>query len=149
MPNEPEANQNSSPNPPEPIKPSIYPNATNGRLQNTTLPAPDEQKIISANIDGSPEYEDFKQNVREAQSVKLEDNLFGRIVFFTIGLFALAFANKLYGNFLPIIGIIIKIVAAVFAACLVYYVVRQIQISRASRKYKQFRKEQDKTDKKS
>lgn len=128
---------------------NIYPEATEGRIKTSDTPPPEEPKIISANIDGSPEYEDFKQNVREAQSVKLEDNLFGRIVFFTIGLFALAFADKLYGNFLPIIGIIIKIVAAIFAACLVYYVVRQIQISRASRKYKQFRKEQDKTDKKS
>lgn len=119
---------------------NIYPEATEGRIKTSDTPPPEEPKIISADVEGSKVYEDFKQNLREAQSVKLEDNLFGRIVFFTIGLFALAFANKLYGTFLPIIGIIIKIVAAIFALFLLYYVVRQIQISLASRRYKKQRK---------
>lgn len=137
-----ESQEATSSNEPEhTVRPSIYPNATRGRLQNATEPSPEEQRIISANIDGSPEYEAFKQNAREAKSVQMEDNLFGRIVFFTIGLFALAFANKLYGTFLPIIGIIIKIVAAIFALFLLYYVIRQIQISLASRRYKKNRKE--------
>lgn len=120
---------------------NIYPEATEGRVKTSDTPLPEESKIISADVEGSKAYEDFKQNVREAQATRLDDNLYGRIVFFTIGLFALAFANKLYGTFLPIIDIIIKIVAAIFALFLLYYVVRQIQISLASRRYKKNRKE--------
>ena len=122
-------------------RPSIYPEATHGRLQTSSTPQPEEQRIISANLDGSPEYEAFKQNAREAESVRMEDNLFGRIVFFTIGTVMLAFSDRLYGWYLPIINYILKGVAVVFAVFLVYYVVRQIQISLASRKYKKNRKE--------
>ena len=129
-----------NPNP----KPSIYPEATQGRLQTSSTPQPDEQRIISANIDGSPEYETFKQNIREAKSVQMEDNLFGRIVFFTIGTVMLAFSDRLYGNFVPIISYILKAVALIFAVFLIYYVVRQIQISLASRRYKKFKKQQNK-----
>ena len=136
-----ESQEAASSNEPEhTVRPSIYPNATRGRLQNATEPNPEEQRIISANINGSPEYEAFKQNVREAKSVQLEDNLYGRIVFCTIALFALTFADRLYGTFLPVIGIIIKIVAIIFALFLLYYVVRQIQITLASRRYKKNRK---------
>ena len=125
-------------------KPSIYPEATQGRLQTSSTPQPDEQRIISANIDGSPEYETFKQNIRDAKSVQMEDNLFGRIVFFTIGTVMLAFSDRLYGNFVPIISYILKAVALIFAVFLIYYVVRQIQISLASRRYKKFKKQQNK-----
>ena len=119
---------------------NIYPEATEGRVKTSNTQRPDEAKIISADVEGSKKYENFKQNVREAKSVQLEDNLFGRIVFFTIGLFALSFADKLYGTFLPIIGIIIKIVGAIFIVLLVYHVIRQIQISLASHRYKKNRK---------
>ncbi|MBR2695789.1 hypothetical protein IKE86_02690 [Candidatus Saccharibacteria bacterium] len=122
------------------VKPSIYPEATEGRLQTSSAPQPDEQKIISANIDGSPEYEAFKQNVREAKSVQMEDNLFGRIVFFVIGIVMLAFSERLYGWRIPIISYILKGVAAIFIIFLIYYTVRQIQISLASRRYKKNRK---------
>ena len=131
----------TEPSPTNNARPSIYPEATNGRLQTSSTPQPEEQRIISANIDGSPEYEAFKQNAREAESVRMEDNLFGRIVFFTIGTVMLAFSDRLYGWYLPIINYILKGVAVVFAVFLVYYVVRQIQISLASRKYKKNRKE--------
>lgn len=122
------------------VKPSIYPDATHGRLQNSTEPQPDEQKIISANVDGSPEYERFKENLREAKSVQMEDNLFGRIVFFTIGTVMLAFSDRLYGWRLPVINYILKGVAGVFAIFLIYYIIRQTQISLASRRYKKNRK---------
>jgi len=130
----------SSNEPEHTVRPSIYPNATRGRLQNATEPNPEEQRIISANIDGSPEYEAFKQNIREAESVRLDDNLYGRIVFCTIALFALAFADRLYGVFLPIIGWITKGVGLIFVSFLAYYIIRQIQIGLASRRYKKNRK---------
>ena len=132
-----------NPNPNEPehtVKPSIYPEATEGRLQTSSAPQPEEQKIISANIDGSPEYEAFKQNVREAKSVQMEDNLFGRIVFFVIGIVMLAFSERLYGWRITAISYIIKGVTIIFIVLLIYYVIRQIQISLASRRYKKNRK---------
>lgn len=123
----------------------VYPEATEGRVKTSNTPLPEKSKIISKNIDGSLEYERFKQNTREAQAVKIEDNLFGRIVFFVVGIFALSFADRLYGWALPIISYILKAVVAIFISLLLYYTVRLIQISRASKRYKKSRKDQTKS----
>ena len=119
---------------------NIYPEATEGRIKTSDTPNPDEAKIISADVDGSKVYEDFKQRARLTTGDKLTRLFVWHAIFFIVTLSALTFSNALYGTFLPIISIIIRVVASLFAALLVFYVVRQIQISIASRRYKKNRK---------
>ena len=116
----------------------IYHKASSGRLKNTDNPeeSHDEIHFISMNVEGSEEYEREKENWRESQSIGLSDRFPIRFVFATIAIFALGFANKLYGTFLPIISYFLYAVGGLLIVYLIYYVVRQSKISSDSRKYK-------------
>ena len=116
----------------------IYHKASSGRLKNTDNPeeSHDEIHFISMNVEGSEEYEREKENWRESQSIGLSDRFPIRFVFATIAIFALGFANKLYGTFLPIISYFLYAVGGLLIIYLIYYVVRQSKISSDSRKYK-------------
>ena len=120
----------------------IYRQATSGRLKQSDNPVnpPEEARIISANVDGSEEYEREKQLWRDRQSVGLSDEFPMRFVFLSIAVVALGFANRLYGVFLPVVSYILYAVGGLFIAYLIYYVVRQSKISHDSRKYKKQKK---------
>lgn len=122
----------------------IYHKASNGRLQNTTDPKEsydNEVRFVSKNVEGSEEYEREKQRWRMNEAVRLNDNFFVQIVFCTIAIAALIFADYLYGSFLPIVNYFVKAAALIFVALLVYFVVRQVKISRESREFKKRNKD--------
>lgn len=120
----------------------IYHKASSGRLQNTDSKADsyDQIHIISANVEGSKEYEREKQLWREEKSLRLQNGLAFHIVFFTIAIAMLAFSNKLYGSFLPIIQYILYIVAGAFIVYILFYSIYQLKIHHDSRKYKKQQK---------
>ena len=126
------------PNPDE-----IYHKASSGRLQNTTDigGSYDNVHFISMHVEGSEEDKRDKQRWLKDESVRLNDNFFVQIVFCTIAIAALIFADYLYGRFLPVINYFVIAAALVFLALLIYFVVRQVKISRESRKLKKLNKD--------
>lgn len=115
---------------------NIYPEATEGRVKTSNTQRPDEARIISADTEGSKTYEDFKQRARLTTLDRLTNRFVWIAVFLTVAISALTFSNALYGNFLPIIGIIIKALTGLLAALVLYYLIRRFLISLASRRYK-------------
>lgn len=121
----------------------IYHKAQVGRLRDLNDPAKpndDESRIVSANVEGSDEYEREQQQWREDKATCLTDKLPTRIMFFVIVIFVLIFTNRLYGTFLPIVKYALYAVAGLFVLYLISYVIRQIKISHDSKQYKKQQK---------
>lgn len=119
---------------------NIYPEATEGRVKTSDTPLPEEQKIISRNVDGSKEYEDFKERARENELDTISHRFFGLSIFFVVAIVALAFSNAVYGWYLPYIKYILGAVAGIFLLIVIVFLIRQFRLRHASKKYKKQRK---------
>lgn len=119
---------------------NIYPEATEGRVKTSNTQRPDEARIISADTEGSKTYEDFKQRARLTTLDRLTNRFVWIAVFLIVATSALTFSSALYGRFLPIINVLVKVFAGLLAALILYYFIRRLIISHASRRYKKNRK---------
>lgn len=115
---------------------NIYPEATEGRIKTSDTPLPEESRIISKNVEGSKTYEDFKQHARLSKLDKLTNRFVWCAIFLITATSALTFSSALYGRFLPIINVLVKVFAGLLAALIIYYFIRRLIISHASRRYK-------------
>jgi hypothetical protein len=121
------------PNPDE-----IYHKASSGRLQNTidSKESYDDVHFISMHVEGSEEDKREKQRWLKNESVRLNDNVFVQIVLCAVATASFAIADFLYGIYLPVINYFLKAAVLIFIIILIHYIVRQVKISRESRKLK-------------